>query len=110
MPTCTQHGPSGPSSQKDPEISYRHRTKQEPPTNTVRNHRQISHRVTEWLLLSDRTPCDTYEWAILPGPSTHYALLFSLHYSTSVLRPTVSAHNNSNLRPPQRSRWKKLQQ
>ena len=79
-------GPKGPWSFLSP--PYRART----PTNTVRNHRRISHKVTNWLLLSDTTPCDKCEWTIMPRLSTHYALLFSLHYSTSVLRPADLAH------------------
>ena len=79
-------GPKGPWSFLLP--PYRAGT----PTNTVRNHRRVSHKVTDWLLLSDTTPCDKCEWTILPGLSTHYALLFSLHYSTSVLRPADPAH------------------
>ena len=52
----------------------------------------MSHKLTYWLLLSDTTPCDTCEWTILPGLSTHYALPFSVHYSTSALRPADLAH------------------
>ena len=79
-------GPKGPWSFLSPPY------KAGAPTNAVRSHRKFSHKMTDWLLLSDTTPCDTCEWTILPGLSTHYALLLSLHYLTSVLRPTDPAH------------------
>ena len=79
-------GPKGPWSFLSP--PYRART----PTNTVRKHCRTSHKVTDWLLLSDTTPCDKCKGTILPGLSTHYTLLFRLHYSTSVLRPADPAH------------------
>ena len=54
--------------------------------------------VTVWMLMSTSTPCKSAEWVILPRLSSHFALLFELHFDAQHLRPADTTYRQFTFR------------
>ena len=69
------------------------------PTNRVKKGYRYASTMRGWMLISTSTPCKKCEWVILRGLSSHFALLFEMHFDAQYFRPADPTCRQFNFIP-----------